>query len=322
MDLGGRTASYYDENCKTTISYVESAEFTLAESAAFAGGKPDPAPLQAFIKNHPTSPMLKNAYSSLSDYYGQMASKEDAARFFEEYTAKFPDEDRAVESYVQRIIKDKDPVDKGLELAEKLQEKAGYPRKAQYQEDLASLYVLKNDPARADEEYGKDFVDLYLAVAVKDLTGYANFWLDQEKNLDSVEETADLVAAALGAWKETPSYYLGQVAGIYARLKKTDKALALYGPAFAGKNWSDGDVLASYAGFWNRQEANLGSAVEAVRRSVELKPDYSNTFTLAQVLFKMKSYDEALKAAEKAVELVKPIAANTKASRRSSTRTS
>ena len=308
MDLGGRTASYYDENYKATIPYVEAAEFALAQETAFSQ-KPDPAPLRTFIKNHPTSKLLKNAYSYLGYYYGQMASKDDAAKFFEEYTAKFPEEKDAVLTYIQRIVKDKDPVDKGIELAEKLKEAIGSPENPQLQEGLASLYMLKDNATKADEEYGKDFIDNYVSSAVFALTGYANFWLDQEKNLDSVEETADIAAAAIGARKEVPSYYLSQVAGIYARLKEADKALSLYGPAFAKKNWSDANTLVSYAGFWDRQSANLDDALAAARRSVELAPDYYNEFTLAQILFKMKSYDEALQAAEKAVELVKPIAA-------------
>ncbi|MCK7527546.1 MAG: tetratricopeptide repeat protein [Ignavibacteriales bacterium] len=68
-------------------------------------------------------------------------------------------------------------------------------------------------------------------------------------------------------------------------------------------------ALSTYASFWNRQGTNLDSALEAARRSVELTSDYYNNFTLGQVLFKLKRYDEALKAAEKAVELVKPMAA-------------
>jgi tetratricopeptide (TPR) repeat protein len=307
MDLDGRTASYYDENYKAVISYVEAAEFALAQQTVF-GRKPDPVPMRDFIKNHPESKMLKNAYSYLSYYYGQMASKEDAAAFFQEYTAKFPDDKNALESYVRRIIRDKDPLDKGIALAEKLKELVGYPRNPDYQEELASLYALKDDPAKADEEYGKDFIDNYLQTAIFALTGYANFWLDQDRNLASVEEVTDIAAATVAMKKDSPTYFLGQIAGIYAKLKKPDKALGVYGPAFAKTHWDEQSALASYASFWNRQGTNLDGALEAARRSVALTSDYYNNFTLAQILFKLKKYDEALKAAEKAVELVKPMA--------------
>jgi len=307
LDLGGRTGSYYDEDLKATISYIEGSEFALSQAAA-GSRKPDPMPLRAFIKKYPASPLLKNAYSSLGYYYGQMAAKEDAAAFFEEYTAKYPEDRRALASYVQRIIKDKDPVDKGLALAEKLKELAGYPRNPDYQESLAELYMLKDDAGKAEEEYGQDFADSYVSNSLYALTGYANFWIAQDRNLESVEEMADIVAAALGAAKDVPSYMCGQVAGIYTKLQKSDKALALYGPGFAEKCRDDEGALSSYASFWVKQGTNLPSALDAARRSVDLTSDYYNNFVLAQVLFKLKSYPEALKAAEKAVELVKPMA--------------
>jgi tetratricopeptide (TPR) repeat protein len=307
MDLQGRTASFYNEDLKATVSYVEAAEFALAQSTTFSQ-KPDPAPLRAFIKKYPDSKYLENAYSYLGYYYSQRASKEEATAFFEEWTTRFPDDRNALQSYVQRVIRDKDPVDKGIVLAEKLKKLAGYPRNPDYQESLATLYALKGDPAKADEEYGKDFADDYLTTAIYALTGYANFWIDQDRNLESVEETADIVAAALGAKKVVPSYFFGQIAGIYVKVKKPEKALAIYGAAYAKKNWGDQMALSTYASFWNRQGTNLDSALEAARRSVELTSDYYNNFTLGQVLFKLKMYDEALKAAEKAVELVKPMA--------------
>jgi hypothetical protein len=307
LDLGGRTASYYDEYYKATIPYIEAAEFALGQTAAY-GRKPDPAPLQAFIKKHPASPLTKQAYSSLSYYFGNTASKEDAASFFEEYTAKYPDEKYAKSAYVERIIKDKEPVDKGIALAEKLKEQAGYPQNPDYQQFLAELYALKGEPAKADEEFGKDFADDYVSTAVFALTAYANFWIEQARNLDSAEEMADIVAGAIAAKKDAPSYYLAQVAGIYAKLQKTEKALAVYGPGLAKKNWDDQGTLASYANFWNRQGTNLDDAAAAARRSVELTSDYYNNYVLGQVLFKLKKFDEALKAAEKAVELVKPMA--------------
>jgi len=308
MDMGGRTASYYDEDLKATVSYVEATEFHLAQESAF-GRKPDPAPLRAFIAKYPESKFVKNAYSYLGYYYGQMASKEDAAAFFEEWTKKYPDSKDALSSYVQRIIKDKGPVDKGLALAEKLKDLAGYPQNPEYQEALANLYVLKNEPDKADEEYGKDFIDGYLQNAIFALTGYANFWLGEDKNLASVEETADIAAAAVAAKKDAPAYFLSQIAGLYAKLKKPDKALAIYGPEFAKKNWGESGALASYAAFWQRQGANLDNALEAARHSAELAPSYYNNFTLGQILFSLKKYDEALKAAEKAVELAKATAA-------------
>jgi tetratricopeptide (TPR) repeat protein len=308
MDAGGQTGSYYDEYRKATVPFVEAAEFALGASAS-RGRKPDPAPLRAFIAKRPTSVLVKDAYDSLSYYYGYQAPKEDAAKFFDEAIAKYPDNKNIISSYVERIIRDKGPVDKGIAIAEKLKEKIGYPQDPDVQQSLAQLYALKGEPDKAAEEYGKDFADSYVSSAVLALAAYGSFWIDQGKNLESVEEMADIASAAVRAKKDAPSYYLTQVAGIYARLDKLDKALALYGPDFAEKSCDDPSALSSYASFWNRQGKNLDSAVAAAERSVELKPEYYNCFLLGQVLFKMKKYDEALKAAEKAVELARPMVA-------------
>jgi len=98
MDVGGRTASYYDEDRKATIPYIEAAEFALAQQAS-NGRKPDPAPLRAFIAKHPASVLVKSAYISLSYYYGYQAKKEDAQAFFDEALAKHLDDKNLASSY-------------------------------------------------------------------------------------------------------------------------------------------------------------------------------------------------------------------------------
>jgi len=307
LDPEGTKGSYTYDYFKATVPYGQAAEFELG-LAASQGRKPDPAPLQAFIRKYEGSPLIKGAYTYLSYYYGYQASKDDAAKFFEEYTARFPDDKSALGAYVQRILRDKEPVDKGIDLARKLKDLAGYPRDPDTQQNLAQLYVLKGDPAKAEEEFGKDYLDDFLSASVSALTEYANFWVEQGTNLASAEAMADLTAELVAKVKPDQWYTLAQVAGAYIKLDKTDKALAVYGPEFAKKYWGDQNVLSSYAAFWNRQSKNLDGAAEAARRSVELTSDYYNNNILGQVLFKLKRYGEALKAAEKAVELVKPMA--------------
>jgi tetratricopeptide (TPR) repeat protein len=299
--------SYTYESLKATVPYTQAAEFQLAQEAVYAR-KPDPAPFQAFIKKYLQSPLVKTAYSYLTNYYGRSASAEEAAKFFDDYTAKFPDDKDALNAYVERIIRDKGPVDKGLAMAEKLKEMAGYPQNANYQENLAQLSMLKDDPAKAAEEYGSDFAESYGATVVSSLNTYVNFWIDHGQNLESAEDMADILAAIIRTGKDAPSYMFAQVATLFAKLKKMDKALGLYGPEYAKRFWDDPSALSSYASFWSRQGTNLESGLAAVRRSVGLSSGYSNNFVLGQILFKMKDYGEALKAAEKAVELVKPMA--------------
>ena len=315
LDPQGKAGNYTFDYLKATVSYTQAAEFELGQESIYAR-KPDAAPLKNFIAKYPQSPLIKQAYSYLASYYqynapSDAAGKADAQKFLGEYTAKYPQDASALNSYVEWIVKQKAPLDKGIELAEKVKEIQGYPRNPEYAQNLAQLYILKGDAAKADEEYGKDFIDGYVSNAVYALTGYANFWIDQGKNLDSVEAAADTAVklAPASQW-----YTLQTVAGIYTKLDKPDKALAIYGPAFIKANMGDQGILSSYAAFWSRQGKNqegmnLESALDAARKAVELRSDYYNEYTLAKLLFKAKKNDEALKHAEKAVELVKPIAA-------------
>ena len=119
LDPEGKQGSYFNESIKATIPYTQAAEYALGQMAS-SGRKADPAPLRAFIAKYPDSKLVKNVYANLSYYYGYQAGKDDAAKFFEEYMAKYSEDRQALSSYVQRIIKDKEPLDKGIALAEKL----------------------------------------------------------------------------------------------------------------------------------------------------------------------------------------------------------
>lgn len=90
---------------------------------------------------------------------------------------------------------------------------------------------------------------------------------------------------------------------MYVRLNKLEKALEIYGPEFIKEYLDKSDDLNSYAWFWANQEKNLESALEAAKKSVELAPSQYNWDTLSSVCFKLKRYEEALKAEEKAIEL-------------------
>jgi hypothetical protein len=61
-------------------------------------------------------------YDQMARYHGYQASKEEAAKFFPEYAAKFPDDARVIDSWLARIVRDKEPLDKGAELVARLEE--------------------------------------------------------------------------------------------------------------------------------------------------------------------------------------------------------
>ncbi len=288
------TTDYREEK----VTFTEYAEFSLGAMQAFSR-ETDPEPLKAFIKKYPDSPLMKSAYQRLTYYYGMRASKEDARTFFEEYTARYPDDPYVLSSYITRIIRDKDNLDKGIELAEKIKDIMKYNPSPRYQKDLAELYMLKEDKEKADEAYGKRFMERQVSSLTYELLQYASFWIKNKTNTENAEEMIEL---ALKLYPES-EYYLRTAAQNYIQLDKKEKALEIFGPEFAAKHQDDASALNTYAWFWAGQGKNLESALEAAKKSVELEGEYYNWDTLATVFQKMEKYADALKAAEKAYEL-------------------
>ena len=285
----------YDEK---KVTFTEYAEFSIG-TLAYRSDKRDPEPLKAFLKKYPQSPMLRDAYMYLALYYMNFGSKEESTKFFEDYVSKYPEEPYALSYYIQRIIRDKDNLDRGIELAKKINEIMKYNTAPRYTKNLAELYILKGEPEKADEAYGKDFMEGKINSVSFDLVDYANFWVNQNKNTESAINMAE------NAVKLNPdsSYILQQAAGIYCKLNKPEKALEIYGPEFIKKHLEESNYLGSYVRFWTNQGKNLESALEVAKKLVALSPSAFTWDALSGVYLKMKNYNEALKAAEKAVEL-------------------
>lgn len=307
LDPNGKAGSYTQEYYKVTVPYTEFAEFAIA-TASLNGQKPDMAPVKTFLAKHPQTKLAKQAYDRMSYWYGYNATKEEAAKFFTEYAGKYPNNPMVLYSWLSRIVRDKEPVDKGLELAAKIEELTDFNPEPGINQILAQIYTLKGDKAKAEELYGKTFMENQVSSMAYSLVAYANYWLGLDTNKDST------VAMAETALKLEPdnSYILQQVANAYAKTGKEDKALTLYGPAFAKKNAADATSLYSYAGFWARQGKNLDDALVAAKKSVDLMPGaYYLWSTLSLVYEKMKNYPEAIKAKEKAIELAPDAAKET-----------
>jgi tetratricopeptide (TPR) repeat protein len=294
LDPQGKTGTYTQEYYKITVPYTEFAEFSIAT------GTLNSAPVKTFIAKYPKSKLIKQVYQRMSSHYGYAAPKEEAAKFFPEYAGLYPNDPMVLFSWLSRIVRDKEPLDKGIELAAKIEEMTDFNPDPSINQLLAQIYTLKGDKAKAEELYGKDFMENQVSSLAYSLVAYSNYWLGQNANQDSA------VAMAEAALKLEPdsSYILQQTANAYVKTGKDDKALALFGPAYANKKATDASALYSYAGFWSRQGKNLNDALAAAKKAAELMPrTYYIWSTLADVYQKMNNYPEAIKAAEKAVEL-------------------
>jgi tetratricopeptide (TPR) repeat protein len=285
---------------KVRVPYAEYAEFILARKVAM-GSKADPGPMRAFIQKYSGSPLVKTGYMFMSIYYENYAPKDAAGGFFEEYSGKYPDDVSVLGSYVRRIIKDKEPLDKGLQLAEKIGELTSYNPDPYDVRNRAELYWLKGDKEKAEELFGKGFLNDRRSAMAYELASYANFWNDRDVNLDKAVEAIEM---AVKIQPDTP--YLRQTAAtIYAKAGQPDKALEVFGPEYIKKNFDKSEALYPYAWYWNQQGKNLESALEAIRRMIGIQPGLTYFDIQAQILLKLKNYDEALKSAERALALAR-----------------
>jgi tetratricopeptide (TPR) repeat protein len=282
IDPEGRQGTTEFNNEKVT--YTQNAEFNLG-TTAMSSRPPDLAPLQAFVKKYSGGVLVKEAYSRMSAYYGRTAPKEDAAKFYEEYTARFPQDADSYAAWVSRIILDKEPLDKGISLAQKaidltrktLPTAKEMPRVNPYQ-SLAQLYLLKGDKVKAAE-------------TADEMIKFAAGLPSPSGPMSGTAMSPVLMAAPTAA-------------RVYVEAGYPDKALATYGPEFMKKIMENSAMLGRYAQFWSGQAQNLESALEAAKKAIALTPDsYSSWNTMGQIYLKQKNYDEALKAAEKALSL-------------------
>ncbi len=288
------TTDYREEK----VSYTEHAEFSLARMQLFSQ-KRNPEPIKAFIKKYPEGAILKDAYMYLGSFYRTGGSKEEATAFFEEYTSRWPEDPRVLSYYVSRIIRDKDNIDKGIELAEKIKDIMKHNPDPYYMRSFAELYMLKEDKDKADEIYGKRFMERQASNLFYNLINYANFWVGKDANLESAEEMIELALKL----KPDSSYGARTAASIYIKLDKLEKALAVFGPEFIKEYMDKPSDLSGYARYWANQGKNLESALDASKKAVELYPSASRWDTLSLVYLKLEKYKEALKAAESAVKL-------------------
>jgi len=301
LDPEGKAGSYTDPETQITAPYVEYAKYSIV-MAASRGAKPDMAPVKAFIAENPRSPLAKEAYRRGSNFYSRQP-KAEADKFFAEYTAAYPDDPEALVSWLRRIVRDKGPMDKGAELVARLRGLTNSDPSPSINQTIAQFYDLAGDKAKAEEVYGSKFMDNRLETGSYNLVAYATYWVDKKENLESALAAAEM---ALKLQPGDDPSFLRSVAGVYLKAGDEAKALDVYGPSWLEKKTADKahQDMVSYASFWMRQGKNLESALGAVQKAVELRPkDYYYRSALSDVYAKLGNKAEAIKAAEKALEL-------------------
>ncbi len=297
LDPQGQAGKYRVEPDGFEVSYTEYAEYAIGERSVMTQ-KPDPAAMRAFLAKYPASKLRKQAYQTLSYSYSYQGTKEESAAFFEEYAGKFPDDPQVLDMWLARINRDKGPYDKGAELAARIRALTRSNPVRRYNKDMAEVYANRGEAIKAEEVYGKSFMEGQATSMAIDLIEYAQFWAGREANKDSA------VAMAETALKLKPDmmYVVQQAAGVFVKLGREGKAMEVFGPAWLEKNGGTAANQYSYGAFWSGQGKNMDAALAALRKAVAMDPDkYYFWSGLANGLQKIKAWDEAIQAAEKAV---------------------
>ena len=167
LDPEGRAGTFTDERTQISAPYTDFAKYEIA-TASFQGPKPDPAPVEAFIADNPGSPLVRQAYRELGYYYNRAPKEAAEVRalltykeqaFYAKYAARYPDDPEPLTAWLGRIVRDKGPVDKGLELAQKLRELTASNPDPSVNRTVAQMYDIAGDKAKAEEVYGPAFMD-------------------------------------------------------------------------------------------------------------------------------------------------------------------
>ncbi len=268
------------------VPCVDYADYRIALAAVDKTN--DPAPGLAFASRRPASPLAREAYRSCSFHFLSGKTKDEAFKFFEDGLARFPGDALLTYYYLQRIVRERDNLDRGLALTREMGRYASIydmiPRMA------AQLQILKGDPESAEAGYGPDYIEGRVASAANSLQSYAQFWAGQKKNIDSAVRATELAVDI----QPTNSFAAYAAAEFYLGAGLPDKAAEVYGPAHVEKFKSDARALAYYASFWARHKMHPES-LSAAEAAVSLNPDDADILqTLAQAFIGWDKKDRAL----------------------------
>jgi predicted Zn-dependent protease len=115
----------------------------------------------------------------LGKYYGGGASKEEADKFFFEYTSRFPDDPAAAAMWLARVIRDKGPAEKAVEVAGRLRELSAVVPDPRISQMIARAYDLAGETDKAEAAYGRTFMQDRVDNSVQP-RAYVDYWVDKE----------------------------------------------------------------------------------------------------------------------------------------------
>lgn len=256
------------------VSCKEMADFQYAMTFVVTFGLIDSDKVKAYIKNYPTSQLLKEAFLEISRFYS--LDDEEGQDFWDIFISKFPDDPDVLNKYIEKVhrirqsLEDNLAYEKGIEFSERIIEV--YPEITRFQaaKNNAQFLADDDDMDAAKRAFGDDFLSGQVQLWSDNLLSYAEFWLNKKQNMDKAEEALTM---ALNLNPDNPEVLRRTAAAYYFHLDKPDKALEVFGPNIIPKIAANARALYDYFKFWMNLNTNEESAENALKMLLELKPD-------------------------------------------------
>ncbi|MCJ7580083.1 MAG: hypothetical protein MUP98_06060 [Candidatus Aminicenantes bacterium] len=134
------------------------------------------------------------------------------------------------------------------------------------------------------------------------LSQYADHWIKEDKNRESAIEALEM-AVRLENLSPLDRHYLAYA---FVRAGQSERVEEFYGPEHLPKIVNDPRALDYYASFWNFQEKNMSSSLEAAELACKIDKDNPRPWTTrARILMWFGNNEHALMALDKAISLEK-----------------
>jgi len=256
------------------VSCREMADFQYARTYLVTFGAIEQNHLEKFIRDYPASRLARNALLDLTR--GTQLDDEEGAATFIDLMAKFPHDPEVLERYVSQILRyqdrkeAKETLDRGLELAERTVDVLNENDLSRAASSLAQLHLLKEDAAKAEQAFGREFMASQIKSWADALMSYAEFWEIKNRNLEDAEAAVRL---ALSLRPEDAQIRRAAARIYFYAPAKPEKALEIYGPEFAKSLESNPAGLYEYFNFWLSRKMNEESAMNALETLLRLRPE-------------------------------------------------
>jgi tetratricopeptide (TPR) repeat protein len=272
-----------------SVSCRDMAEFQTARTFVVPSGATiEPERIRDFIKSHPATPLLRQAYLEAARFMDLSDAAERA--FFAGMLDRYPHDPDLLARLGQELNRlgerqAANPFfDRAIDYAARTAEALRAAAPAQAARTLAEMISVKGDWEKAESAFGPGFVSTQRRAWARSLLDYADFWMLRKKNMDDA-----LAAVRLALSLRPDDAGIRQSA---ARIflfdpPRSEEALAAYGPAWLAAEGHTPREIYDYFSFWMPLKANRESALSALDALLLQAPDDLNfRLSAASVLWK------------------------------------